>query len=131
MSLQARLIAALCMAAVWAASVALVGFKSYGLGVDHSKDKQADIEAARQQARDDAMKGAADAIAKAAAENTKVETRIKTVTRTVPVYRDSACSHDQRVLDDLNRALRGEPASDSFVPQGSGGAVGRADGVEH
>ena len=49
---QSRIIAALIALAVWAASLALVGFKSYGLGVDHSRAKQADIEAARQQARE-------------------------------------------------------------------------------
>lgn len=128
---QARIIAALCALALWAASMALVGFKAYGLGADHSKAKQADIEAARQQARDDAQTGAANAIAKAAAENTKVETRIKTVTREVPVYRDSACAHDVRVFDDLNRALRGESAGGGLVPPGSGGAAGQSDGVQH
>jgi hypothetical protein len=126
-----RIIAALCALAVWASSLALVGFKSYGLGVDHSKAKQADIEAARQQARDDAQTGAANAIAKAAAENTKVETHIKTITREVPVYRDGNCAHDQRVFDGLNRALRGEPAGGGLVPPGSGSLTGQADGVEH
>ena len=117
MSLQARLIAALCVAAIWAASLALVGFKSYGLGVDHSKAKQADIEAARQQARDDAMKGAADAIAQVKITNTTIRAETETRVREVPVYRD--CRNDARVLDNINSALRGEPAGGGIVPRGA------------
>jgi len=115
MSTQARLIAALIALAVWAASLALVGFKSYGLGVDHSKAKQADIEAARQQARDDAMKGAADAIAQVKITNTTVRAAVETRIREVPVYRD--CRNDIGVLNNINSALRGEPAGSGVVPR--------------
>lgn len=131
MTLQAKLIAALSLLLAIGLACAGCVWWGYGLGIDHTKAKQADIEAARQQTRDDAQKGAANAISKAAAENTRVETRIKTVTREVPVYRDVACSHDDRVFDDLNRALRGEPAGGGVLPAGSGGAAGQADGLQH
>lgn len=87
---------------------------------------QAREDQAAQTAREAAMQGAADAIRQAAAENTKIVTRIKTVTRDVPVYRDPVCRHDDRVLDDLNRQLRGTSAGDGSLPGGPGGAAGPA-----
>lgn len=131
MTIQAKIIAALSLLLALGLACAACTWWGYGMGIDHAQAKQADIEAARQQTRDDAAKGAGNAIAKAAAEHTRVETRIKTVTREVPVYRDAACAHDDRVFDDLNRALRGEPAGGGLVPAGSGGATGQADGVQH
>lgn len=92
------------------------------LGIDHMKAKALDAETVRQETREAAQQGAADAIVKAAADNTKVITRIKTVTQEVPVYRSAECQHDDRVFDDLNRALRGEPAGPGLVSQGFGGA---------
>lgn len=92
------------------------------LGIDHEKARQADVDKAIQQTRDAAQQGAADAITKAAAENTKTITKVRTVTREVPVYRSAECQHDDRVFDDLNGALRGQPAGEGIVPGGSGGA---------
>lgn len=107
---------------LWGASIAGAGWWMHGVGRDGEIAKQASAEKIRQETRDAAQEGAANAIVKAAAENTKTVTKIKTVTREVPVYRDAACSHDQRVYDDLNGALRGEPAGPGVVPAGSGSA---------
>jgi preprotein translocase subunit SecF len=115
---QARIIAALAALALWGASLALVGFKSYSLGVGSQKAKQADVEAARQQARDDAMKGAADAIAQVKITNTTIRAATETRVREVPVYRD--CRNDDRVLNNINSALRGEPAGRGVMPASAG-----------
>lgn len=112
-------------ALLWGASLLGTGWWFYGSGRDSEKAKQADIDKAIQKTRDAAQQGAADAIVKAAADNTKTITRIKTVTREVPVYRSTECQHDDRVWDDLNSALRGEPAGQGLVPKGSGGADGQ------
>ena len=107
---------------LWGASLAGAGWWMRGVGRDGEIAKQASAEKIRQETRDAAQQGSADAIVKAAAENTKTITKIKTVTREVPVYRDAACSHDERVWNDLNGALRGEPAGPGVVPAGPGGA---------
>lgn len=107
---------------LWGASLAGTGWWFYGAGQDAQIAGQAQIDKDIQQTRDAAQQGAANAIVKAAAENTKTITKIKTVTRDVPVYRDAACSHDERVWNDLNGALRGEPAGPGVVPAGPGGA---------
>ena len=131
MSLKARLIAALVTLVCWGLSMALCAWWFYGAGADSQIAKQSEIKDAIQQTQAKAETGAANAIAKAAAENTKTITRVQTITREVPVYRDSACSHDQRVFDDINAALRGSPAGGGIVPGGSGGVARQADGIEH
>lgn len=107
---------------LWVASLAGAGWWGIGVGRDGEIAKQASAEKIRQETRDAAQQGAADAIVKAAAENTKTVTKIKTVTREVPVYRDAACSHDLGVWNDLNGALRGEPAGPGLVPPRPGRA---------
>lgn len=107
---------------LWAASLAGTGWWMHGVGRDGEIAKQASAEKIRQETREAAQKGAADAIVKAAADNTKTITKIKTVTREVPVYRDAACSHDDGVWNDLNGALRGEPAGSGLVPPRPGRA---------
>lgn len=110
------------IAIAWAASVGGASFWFYGAGQDAEIASQAKIDKAIQQTRDAAQQGAANAIATAAAENTKTITKVRTITRDVPVYRDAQCQHDDRVFNDLNGALRGEPTGQSVVSQGSGSA---------
>lgn len=103
---------------LWGASLAGTGWWFYGSGQDSEKAKQADIDKAIQTTRDAAMKGAGDAIRDAKIINTVTKREVETITREVPVYR--ACVHDDRVLDSLDRALRGEPAGGGKLPEGSG-----------
>jgi hypothetical protein len=93
------------------------------------QDGAASVVASQSKADDSAQKGAGNAVAQAKTQSVKVVTRVKTVTREVPVYRDSACAHDERVFDALNGALRG--AGDGVVPTGSGSAPGPDDGRDH
>jgi len=66
-------------------------------------------------ATDAASIAAATAIAGIEVKHVTVKQRLETQIRTEPVYRD--CEHDQRVFDDLNRALTGaEPAGDRQLP---------------
>jgi len=104
---QARAVAALL------ACLGCIGL-GWRLGIDHMKASAADIEAARVATREAAQQGAADAIAKIQITNTTIRQAIETRVREVPVYRD--CKHDGRVLDDINRALRGEPAGQGKLP---------------
>lgn len=111
MSLYARLalmsviFAALCAGAIFC----------FRAGVNSEKAKQADIKQAIQDTRDAAMKGAGDAIAQVKITNTTVQQKVERVTREVPVYRD--CRHAPGMLDNLNNALRGEPAGGGVVPE--------------
>lgn len=115
--------------AAWLAGglVGAIVFTGLGwrLGIDHMKAKALALKDTTQETRDAAQQGAANAIVKAAADNTKTTTRIKTVTREVPVYLSAQCQHDDRVFDDLTRALQGEPAGPGIVPEGSRDAAGQ------
>lgn len=105
---------------LWAASLAGTGWWAYGAGQDHETSKQATAEKIRQQTLDAAQQGAANAISKVQITNTTIRQAVETRIREVPVYR--SCQHDQRVLDNLNSSLRGEPALPVNLPGGSGGA---------
>lgn len=106
------LIAAL--GAAWAASVAVSGYVSFGLGQDHEIAKQAKQEQVIREVRQAAIEGAADAISKLKVENKTVHQRAETVVREVPVY--VGCRHDGRVLNDINEALTGKPAGGGKLP---------------
>lgn len=62
-----------------------------------------------------AVLASAKAIAAIEVKNVTVKQRVETQIRDRPVYRD--CAHDQRVLNDINRALTGaEPSGDRELP---------------
>lgn len=96
------------------------GWWAHGVGRDGEVAKQASEEKTRRQTLDAAQQGAADAISKVQITNTTIRQAVETRIREVPVYR--SCVHDQRVLDNLNSSLRGEPALPVKLPGGSGGA---------
>lgn len=105
---------------LWGVSLAGAGWWAYGAGQDHETSKQASAEKIRQQTIDAAQQGAANAISKVQITNTTIRQAVETRIREVPVYR--SCTHDQRVLDNLNSSLRGESAVSSKLPGESGGA---------
>lgn len=90
------------------------------------QDGAASVIATQSKADDSAQKEASHDVAQAKTESVKTITKIKTITREVPVYRDAACVHDERVFDTLNGALSG--AGVDGVPAVSGGASGPHDG---
>lgn len=116
---------------VYAGALAIIAFGWGCLAI--GKDlKQAEWDRAtllQQKADTAAEKETSHDVAQAKAESVKVITQVKTITRTVPVYRDAQCQHDDRVFDDLNRALRG--SGDGDVPVGSGGAPGQVYGRDN
>lgn len=108
----------------WATAV-LVAFV-VGLGggwklrADYDGAQAAKAQQAQRQADQIKREEKANAVVQASSDGTKVVTRIRTVVRRVPVYR--SCDHDQRVLDDLNRQLRGDGVVPGGVPGEPGGA---------
>jgi hypothetical protein len=124
MTLQAKVIAALSLLLALGLACAGCTWWGYGMGVDHAKARQADIEAARQQTRDDAQKGAANAIAQVKITNTTVRAAVETRIREVPVYRSAECSNDPGVRDSINRALRGEPTGRGVLPASAASSGG-------
>lgn len=105
LALMSVIFAALCTGAIFC----------FRAGANSEKARQAELKQAIQDTRDAAMKGAGDAIAQIKITNTTVQQKVERVTREVPVYRD--CRHAPGMLDNLNSALRGEPAGGGVVPQ--------------
>lgn len=73
--------------------------------------REGDIE---QRATAAASRAAAEAIAAIEIRHVTVRQRVETEIRDRPVYRD--CQHADRVLDDINEAITGQPARGRQLP---------------
>jgi len=67
------------------------------------------LEEVARTARDASQQAAAEAIAKIEVKNVTIRQKLETEIREKPVYRD--CIADQRVLDTVNEAITGNPAT--------------------
>lgn len=90
----------LVLSAVFGAGVKL------GLTLKQAEWDAAELRASRNETKVQERTG--DAVAKANETGTRVVTRVRTLVKEVPVYRDAACSHDDRVFDTINGALSGD-----------------------
>jgi hypothetical protein len=82
------------------------------------------LEEVARVAREAAMAGAAEKIAAIEVKHVTVRQKLETEIREKPVYRD--CFADQRVLDTVNEAITGNPATGSGELHATG-ADDRAD----
>ncbi len=74
--------------------------------------QQLAIEQAAEKAAEKVASNAVDAIQTIEVRNVTIRQQAETITREVPVYRDRACAHDERMYQTINQALT-EPQPDS------------------
>jgi hypothetical protein len=100
-----------------AAGVALVGaiggayIKGRGDGRAVEIAERVTLEEVARTAREASQQAAAEAIAQIEVKNVTIRQELETQIREKPVYRD--CFADQRVLDTVNEAITGNPATGS------------------
>lgn len=97
-------------AVVWGWTV----WVAYGAGADAERATNTKVLNAIQKTRDEAQLGAADAIAQLKPQIQVINQKVRETVRVERIYGD--CVHAPGVLDDINRALGGEPAGGGKLP---------------
>lgn len=110
MSFYARMVAGAVLALVFASCM----WWSYKAGRNAVIAEEVKTREAVSAALDNSRKGTADAIAELKPQVQIINQKVREVVRTVPVYRE--CVHAPGVLEDINRALTGGPASGGLLP---------------
>jgi len=105
----------LIIAAIWAISLAGVGYQAFTMGQDNIKAKNADEFSLRQQTIEDAREGAAQAIAGIQIIHQTIQGELRREIRTNTIYAD--CKHSPDGLRLLNDALENRK---SVGPSGGG-----------